>query len=62
MPKTKNKNTYVVDGKRYDAFEKAAARAVDLSLQTESQEVTIVEHGQTGTYNIVVRAEAEQVG
>jgi hypothetical protein len=49
MPKTR-KNTYVVDGKKYTTFAAAAARAVDLSLQTESQEVT------------VVRAEAEQVG
>jgi hypothetical protein len=59
MPKTR-KNTYAVNGRKYATFEKAAARAVDLSLQTESQEVTIVEYGQTGTYNIVVKAEAEE--
>jgi len=60
MPKAK-KNTYAIGRKKYDTFEAAAGAAVDLSLQTESQEVTIVEHGQSGTYNIVVRAEAEQV-
>ena len=37
------KNTYKIDGKSYKSFEAATAYAVDLSLQQESNQVTIVE-------------------
>lgn len=55
-----SKNTYVVDRKRYKKFSDAAARAVDLSLERD-EGVVIVEHGQTGTYAITVRAQAEEI-
>lgn len=37
------KNTYKIDGKKYKDWPSATARAVELSLQQESNQVTIVE-------------------
>jgi hypothetical protein len=58
MPK-KKQNTYVVEGHKQKSWEAACAYATDLSLQQEGNPVTIVEHGQTGTYYINVQATAE---
>ena len=55
------KNTYKIDGKSFKNFEAAAARAVDLSLSTES-DVTIVEHNPNSgaTFYISVTARSEE--
>lgn len=61
MPKKKQSpNTYEIEGRRQKSFEAAAAKAIDLSLTRGGDQVTIVEHGQTGTYYIGVTAAAEK--
>jgi hypothetical protein len=58
MPK-KKQNTYEIEGLKFKSFASAAAKAVDMSLE-RGDPVTIVEHGQTGTYFISVQANSEQ--
>jgi len=60
MPK-KKKNTYEVEGQTYKSFATAIARAADLSLERDGDDVNVVEHGQTGNYVITIRAQAEQI-
>ncbi len=61
MPKKTRKNIYVLEGKKYTDFNRAIARAVDMSLERGGEDVNVVEHGQTGTYAITVRAQAKQI-
>jgi len=68
MPKTKTKTKagamkkpwYEVRGIKFQKFADAAARAVDLSLQSEGDDENILEHGTTGNYYIDVRAAASR--
>lgn len=57
MPKSKT-NTYECEGKRCKSWGEAVGRAADLSLE-RGDSVTVVEHGQTGTYYISITAQAE---
>ena len=57
MPK---KSRYEVAGDTFTDFKEAAARAVDLSVQT-AEPATIVERGWAGTFYITVSATAEEV-
>lgn len=47
-------------GDTFTDFKEAAARAVDLSVQT-AEPATIVERGWAGTFYITVSATAEEV-
>lgn len=58
MPKAK-KNTYECEGKRCKSWGEACGYAADLSLQ-QGEAVTVVEHGQSGTFHITIRAQAER--
>jgi len=60
MPKQKP-NRYTIDGRPQKTFEKAAAKAIDLSLEREDS-VTIVEQNPNTlqTYYITVTAQAGQ--
>jgi hypothetical protein len=59
MSKKHEKRYYTIDRKRYETFAKATEYAVGMAIES-GEDVTITEHGTTGTYYITVRAQAEE--